>query len=178
LGKRLWAFDARGAALAPPITFEAGGHQYVTVLTGSGLSGAIFGAASAKSGWDVHSQPRRVLTFQLDAHAALPPAPPRYQAVAPADPDYRPDPTLAAEGNVVYHRQCYVCHGVGAQAGGIAPDLRASTVPQSAEAFGQIVHDGTLMTNGMPRFDQLTDRQLDALRQYLRGRAHDLAIGE
>jgi quinohemoprotein ethanol dehydrogenase len=176
-GRQVWSFDSRAATLAAPITYMAGGHQYVTVLTGAGLSGAIFGDASAKLGWEARTQPRRVLTFRLDGTATLPPRPAPYTPVAPPDPTYAPDPTFAAEGNVVYHHQCYVCHGGTAKSGGIAPDLRASAAPQSAETFEAIVRGGALMSGGMPRFDQLSDRQVAALRQYLRSRARDLAAG-
>jgi quinohemoprotein ethanol dehydrogenase len=177
-GKRLWHYDTKSPALAPPATYEVGGHQYVTVLTGAGLSGAIFGPAAARLGWDWHTQPRRVLAFRLDANGTLPPRPPHYTAQPVDDPTYKADPALAAEGGKVFHQQCFVCHGAMAEAGGMAPDLRASPVPQSADAFTQIVHGGALMQGGMPRFDQLTDHQLDALRQYIRSRARDLAVGE
>jgi quinohemoprotein ethanol dehydrogenase len=72
-GTRLWSFEAGTAVLAPPITFRAGGQQYVTVLSGFGGSGALFGKRVASLGWQAQTQPRRVLTFNLGGNAVLPP---------------------------------------------------------------------------------------------------------
>lgn len=175
-GKPAWSFVATSVVLAPPITYRAGDHQYVTVLSGNGSSGAMFGAPSARAGWEARSQPRRILTFMLGGKATLPAAPPPFVPVAVDDSDYRADPVLAQAGNTVYHHQCHICHGVGAVAAGIGPDLRTSPLPQSAEAFDTVVRHGALMERGMPRFDQLSDAQTSALRQYVRSRAHDLSI--
>ena len=56
-------------------------------------------------------------------------------------------------------------------AGGYAPDLRASSVPLSAEAFAAIVRDGALLNRGMPSFSEFSDDELSALRHYIRQRA-------
>jgi quinohemoprotein ethanol dehydrogenase len=58
-------------------------------------------------------------------------------------------------------------------AGGIAPDLRASPVPLSAEAFAHVVRDGALVSRGMPGFGELNDQQLEALRHFFRQRARE-----
>lgn len=172
-GAVLWQFNAQGAVLAPPLTYRAGGRQYVTVLSGNRTSGAMFGVASARFGWEAR-QPRRVLTFALDGKATVPPAPQPYRPVAAVDKEYRADARLADAGNLVYHHQCHICHGMGAVAAGIAPDLRASPIPSSAEAFDAVVRQGALIERGMPRFDQLDDTQMAALRQYIRSRAFAL----
>lgn len=112
----------------------------------------------------------------IDGKAKLPPAAPVKVAALP-DPDYRPDPTLAGAGANVYNQRCWACHGFGARSGGSAPELRASPIPQSAEAFTAIVRDGALVANGMPKFPELTDTDLAAVRQYLRSRATDLREG-
>jgi len=176
-GKLLWDFAAGTAVLAPPITYRAGGRQYVTVLSGMGASGAIFGKTVARMGWDARTQPRRVLTFALDGAVKLPPGPARHVAMAIPDPGYRVDTAAANRGAVHYGQRCLVCHGLDAVAAGLAPDLRESPVVQSAEAFDDIVRGGTLVTRGMPRFEVLTDPQMADLRQYVRSRGRDLAAG-
>jgi quinohemoprotein ethanol dehydrogenase len=70
-----------------------------------------------------------------------------------------------------------VCHGPGAVAGGSAPDLRASTIPLSTADFAAVVRDGRLESRGMPKFPELSDRELEALRHYIRYRA-SLAAGK
>jgi quinohemoprotein ethanol dehydrogenase len=175
-GKSMWTFNAQSAVLAPPITYRAGGKQYVTVLSGFGSSGALFGAPSATFGWEARSQPRRVLTFVLGGTATLPPRPAPYQPTAADDPTYAADPVRAQAGMAIYHHHCFICHGIQATAAGLAPDLRASAVPQSAEAFASIVRDGALMARGMPRYDQFTPGEMQALRQYLRSEARELGV--
>jgi len=116
--------------------------------------------------------PRRLLTFALDANAKLPPTPPRKPAVPLEAPEFKVDAGKLKLGERSY-AQCVLCHGMGVVAGGIAPDLRASPVPLSQEAFVHIVRDGSLLTRGMPRFAELSDEQLDSLRHFLRQKARD-----
>ena len=113
----------------------------------------------------------------LDGKASLPPAPPPFVLKPIADPEYRPDPALAARGAVIFGGNCLACHGFNAEAGGYGPDLRASPIPQSPEAFRAIVHDGALKETGMPQFAEFSEADLAALRQYLRSRADDLRAG-
>jgi quinohemoprotein ethanol dehydrogenase len=139
---------------------------------------AVYDSAIGKVREDYRSQQRRVLTFALDGKAALPPRPPKPKLEAQPDPDFIPDQTKWLAGIVAYHQQCVVCHGGMAIGVGTAPDLRASAIPMSAEAFRAIVHDGALTANGMPQFSQLDDPELEAIRHYLRHRARELAEGK
>src|SRR3546814_921961 len=170
-GKRLWTFAAGSGVLGPPITYKVNGRQYITVLSGFGTSGALFGEKVARFGWQYRTQPRRILTFVLDGKAGpLPPAAPDHPEPV-ADPEYRPDPALAEKGAPIYGRRCLVCHGVDVKAAGLAPDLRASPVPQDAATFNEIVRNGALVPNGMPRYEELTDAEMAALRQFIRSQA-------
>ncbi|WP_158592305.1 PQQ-dependent dehydrogenase, methanol/ethanol family [Noviherbaspirillum sedimenti] len=173
-GKRLWTYNTRGAAIAPPITYSVKGKQYVTVLSGFGTSYGLFGDASAKFGWDARSQPRRVLTFALDGKGKLPPAPPFYKAKATPDPEFQPGASNITLGSTIYHQQCYICHGLEAISGGTAPDLRASMVPRVPEAFQQIVRGGAMTQTGMPGFENLSVDEVEGIRQYLRSRSQEL----
>ncbi len=164
-GKKLWSFDAKVPVLAPPISYSAGGKQYVTVLTGVGTSAGILSSKLAMR-VNYRTQARRVLTFVLDGKAALP-ATPAAEFVYPDDPTFKPDAASAARGAQHYAR-CFVCHAAPGIAGGSAPELATSTIPQSAELFKQIVHGGALKANGMPQFEELSDQDLEDLRQYIR----------
>ena len=167
-GKDLWSFFAGVAATGVPITYSVDGQQYVTITSGPlGGSSAAFGSISARWGWDPRVHPRRLLTFALDAKAKLPPTPPRAPAVPLEAAEFHVDVAKAQAGAREYSR-CTLCHGMGVVAGGIAPDLRASAVPLSQEAFAHVVRDGALLARGMPRFAELTDDQLEALRHYFR----------
>jgi quinohemoprotein ethanol dehydrogenase len=170
-GKDLWSFFAGVAVTGVPITYSVDGRQYVSITSGPlGGSTAGFGSISARWGWDPRVHPRRLLTFALDATAKLPPTPPPRPAVPLDAPEFSVDAAKARAGEGEFS-QCVLCHGMGVVAGGIAPDLRASPVPLSPEAFTHIVRDGSLAARGMPRFAELSDEQLDSLRHFLRQKA-------
>lgn len=169
-GKPVWTFDAQAPVLGPPITYRAGGRQYVTVLAGTGTTAGI-SAHDLGGPIDYRSQPRRILTFALDGKASLPAVPDAMPMIP--DPDFRPDPQSAARGAALYGTRCYSCHGLPGQSGGTAPDFARSAVPQSAEAFASVVHEGALVPNGMPRYGELTGEQLADLRQFIRSTAKD-----
>jgi quinohemoprotein ethanol dehydrogenase len=176
-GKELWHFDAQNAVLGAPISYRVDGEQYVTVVVGMGTSAATFQPLLGGLTFDYRTQKRRVLTFKLDGRSSLP-AKSRTVAVrAVLDPAYRPDAALAQRGAMTYGRSCGNCHGVGTVAAGAAPDLRASMAVLDQAIFGQIVHDGALVSAGMPRFDNLTDQDLRAVRQYIRANAASLRSG-
>jgi quinohemoprotein ethanol dehydrogenase len=142
--------------------------------TSAGADARVLGGYSI----DSRTQRKRVLTFMLDGTASLPPPLPPFRVQAPPDPGYVFDPSQAAKGAPIYDRYCTGCHGIDMFAAGIAPDLRGSRIPQSAEAFDSIVRGGALVANGMPRFHELADRDILSLRQYIRSRAHDLRTGK
>jgi quinohemoprotein ethanol dehydrogenase len=177
-GTEVWSFPTGTAVAAPPISYSVDGKQYVTVLTGSGASGGgIFSQGNATLPTD-YRLPRYVLTFVLNGTDKLPPVtvPP---LKAPDDPTYVANPQLAAEGVILFGTQsCALCHGINAIGGGSAPDLRGSFFPTSAAAFKSVVKNGALLKAGMPIFPELTDNELEAIRQYLRSRQHDLASGK
>lgn len=163
-GKKIWAFDAQNGVLGAPISYSVDGKQYVTVIA------SFRSSYPSNPAWPYRQQRRRVLTFALGGEAKLPPF--EKQPVVPADdPDFVIDDAKVAVGAGVYNTSCIVCHGVGAKAGGAAPDLRASSVPLNAEAFKQIVHDGLLVSRGMGAFDNLSEEQLEGLRHYIRKQA-------
>ncbi len=169
-GHLLWSFDAHAPVQAPPISYSVGGRQYVTVLSGAGTGVAFIGPPMARLAMDYRTQPRRVLTFALDGNAPLPGAKPA--ALAPfADPGFKADATQLPRGYFLFATRCLMCHGVDAVGAGAAPDLRASPVPLEQAAFAQVVEGGGLVAAGMPRFTDISDADLAAIRQYIRSRA-------
>jgi quinohemoprotein ethanol dehydrogenase len=176
-GRPLWSFDARAPMMAPPITYKAGGKQYVTVLTGLGMAypmnaAALAGPGVERYGLDPRTQARRVLTFVVGGKQTLPPRP--VAPPPPADPTFKPEPARFMPGAMAFSAHCLNCHGSLAVGSGHAPDLRRSAIPQDRAAFVQIVRDGVLQAQGMPRFGELTDAQLDDIRYYVRASAAQL----
>ncbi len=173
-GQRLWSFDAKMGITGAPITYEADGRQYLSVVVGWGAAGpAFFGSLSAQHGWQARVHPHRVLTFVLDGNDSLPATPPPLVAQPVDDPALKIDPAQAAQGESLYARRCNACHGLAAVAGGFAPDLRASPVGLASESFRAVVQGGALELAGMPRFDEFSDEEVEALRMYLRRRARE-----
>ncbi|HYJ42749.1 MAG TPA: PQQ-binding-like beta-propeller repeat protein [Steroidobacteraceae bacterium] len=169
-GRRAWAFYTATAALGAPISFAIGKRQYISILNGptQGTAGSL-GAISARFGWDSRAHPRRLLTFVLDGAGSLPPTPGPTFATPVDGGDLVVDEALAKEGAELFTK-CQWCHGAGAVAGGGAPDLRASLSPLVAPSFASVVRGGVEI-KGMPKFEELSDRELDALRHYIRARA-------
>ncbi|MEY4762898.1 MAG: hypothetical protein RLZZ200_2754 [Pseudomonadota bacterium] len=175
-GTDLWSFFAGVAATGVPISFSVDREQYIAVTAGPlGGSTAAFGSISGRWGWDPRVHPRRLLVFKLDAKGVLPATPPRKPAVPLEGAEFKVDAVKARTGQREYE-QCTLCHGMGVVGGGIAPDLRASPVLLSAEAFAHVVRDGSLKPRGMPSFADITDAQLESLQHFVRQKARaDLA---
>jgi quinohemoprotein ethanol dehydrogenase len=169
-GRRVWAFYTATAALGSPISYSVGKRQYISILNGptQGMAGSL-GAMSAKFGWDSRVHPRRLLTFVLDGTGTLPATPGPTFATPVDGNDVVIDEVLVKDGGQLFAK-CQWCHGAGAIAGGGAPDLRASLSPLVAASFASVVRAGNEV-RGMPKFEELTDRELEALRQYIRARA-------
>lgn len=169
-GTEVWNFKAQAPIFSAPISYTVKGKQYITVLAGSGTAAGTYALPDKDL---AANQVRRVLTFVLDGKAQLP-----VQKITPfkaaIDSEYRADPAATARGIAVYGGRCGVCHGYAVISADTAPDLRGSSAPQSFETFEAIVRKGALQNQGMPRFDELTDRELNDVRQYLRSRADDL----
>jgi quinohemoprotein ethanol dehydrogenase len=175
-GKLLWSFYAGAPVLAPPIVYQVGGQQYVTVITGTGVT---FGTYSSimREHVDYQTQARFVLTFALGGRVKLP-AQTRAPLKPVADPDYRPDVAAANRGYITYSTHCYVCHGSNAIAAGTAPDLRTSSAIVDPATFHAVVHEGALVSAGMPAFEELSADQLLEIRQYVRQEAAKWRMSE
>ncbi|WP_243652451.1 PQQ-dependent dehydrogenase, methanol/ethanol family [Novosphingobium sp. PhB165] len=170
-GKQLWSFKAQSPIVGAPITYRAGGKQYVTVLSGNGGTGGGIGSPGNAAYRTDYRAPRHVLTFAIGGSDSLPAYQPP-KLVPPADPDFKPDTNKIMAGGMAFATNgCMVCHGWNAVGGGAAPDLRYSPAIVDPQTFKMIVQQGGLKLNGMPPFRQLSDQDLEALRLYLRARA-------
>jgi quinohemoprotein ethanol dehydrogenase len=175
-GKQLWQHDLGLGISAPPITYAVNGQQYVAILVGfgGGMAG-LGGPLSAAHGWAYGRQRRMLVAFALDGNATLPSQPPP-AAVTPLRAAFAVDDTLANAGAAAYGR-CGGCHGPGAVAGGMAPDLRASTIVLETETLSRMLRDGTRANRGMPAYAQITDREIITLQHYIRREANR-ALGQ
>lgn len=166
-GTKLWEFDAGTGIMAPPVTYLAGGKQYVTVMVGwGGPSGHVNQPTNGltKPGFG------RILTFALGGTAKI--VVPPYGHKEPPVPALPVTATSeqVAMGNVLYNKFCLRCHGVAAVAGPV-PDLRYSSAATHA-MLDSIVLGGARAQLGMPSFKDLLDTtKLHLIQQYVLSQA-------
>jgi quinohemoprotein ethanol dehydrogenase len=174
-GKKLWHLDVGRGISAAPMSFSVNSKQYVSILVGYGGSTGIV-SNLMNVGWKYNAQPRVLLTFGLDGKAELPPAPaPDLHVNAVDDPSISVRAEDVTAGHKLFLR-CASCHGLNlVSSGAPGPDLRESQLALNPERFWAIVHDGVLLSRGMPRFDTLTREQVMQLYAYIRAGAREAA---
>jgi quinohemoprotein ethanol dehydrogenase len=172
-GQRLWSFDAGNGIVAGPVAYEAGGVEYVAVMVGKG------GAAPLATGFAMPEDSGRkmghVLAFRLGGNAE-PPRMPR--SVPERAPDLAGVSTTGdpAAGARLYADHCMVCHGFGAIAGGVLPDLRFSAALKRGPLWNAIVLDGALATNGMVAYaSRFGPQQAEDIRAWVMEQAKAMA---
>jgi quinohemoprotein ethanol dehydrogenase len=175
-GAKVWHFDAKLGINAAPASYSVNGKQYISLLVGYGGSSAVWGM---NVGWKFDAQPRRLLTFALDGKAALAPTPgPDMTVRALDDPALKLDPADVRTGHGLF-MQCAVCHGLNLNAtGSTGPDLRESAIALHVADLTALLHDGTLLSQGMPRFESLGEVQIRQLHAYIRAGAREALQSE
>ena len=171
-GHVLWSYPLGLGISAPPVTYSVAGKQYVALLVGwgSGIA-ALGGNTSIANGWAYGAQTRRLVAFSLEGGKTLPTQPPPAPPQPLPIPQFEVNQDLAEQGSGEYAGRCLACHGWDAKSAGMAPDLRASALLASAEAFADVVRNGSRQHNGMPAYRHLNDEQLAKIRHYVRGEA-------
>jgi len=171
-GHKLWSIDLKTGILAPAMTYEIDGEQYIALLAGWGGAGGLSAFKDPSTALSKYQTDQgRLFVFKLGGKqdvAALEP-----EGVPPTEP---PPQTASAEtiakGFTLYHRTCLVCHGFFAQSEGEVPDLRL--VDKSVyDQFDDIVRGGILADNGMASFkDVLSKEDADAIKAYILDQSH------
>ncbi len=177
-GRELWRYPVQTGVVAPPITYELDGQQYVAVMAGWGGIWALAPGGILNETSGPVPNISRLLVFKLGGTAQLPTAPPLIRR--PIDPPaLTVSPEVAAGGGYNYARYCGGCHGDAAIGSTLLPDLRRSATLGSEQVWQQIVHDGILNARGMVSFSQsLSREEIEGLRQYVIHRAQqDKALG-
>lgn len=170
-GKVLWEFDTGIGIMAPPVTYEVAGKQYIAVLAGWGGPEVLGNRATGKG----KVAPGKLLAFALDGKGTLPP----YEHVEKPVP--MPTFQLAAsraevdKGRALYATFCARCHGGDVVSGGEVPDLRYAAEGIHAK-FEEIVRGGALRELGMPSFSEdVTAEQVRLIHAYVLDRARESA---
>jgi alcohol dehydrogenase (cytochrome c)/quinohemoprotein ethanol dehydrogenase len=157
--------------MAPPITYTAGGAQYIAISVGTGGGHFLLaGAVAEHSGKQRNIS--RILAFRLDGKDELPPRPVFDQGPLAPPPAIASAADVVA-GKVLFHKYCSVCHGGAAHSGGVIPDLRHSATLGN-DGWFDVVLGGVLKDRGMVSFSSALDhKQVEAIRAYVIARARE-----
>ena len=169
-GEKLWDFATQTGVVAPPISFELDGQQYISVNVGwGGAFALVFGEyVQAESMPNVS----RVLTFKLGGGASLPKV--KWRPTVTFNP---PELTANAEtialGFETYQDVCMGCHGLNAVSGLLIPDLRGSAYLWDEQGWEAVVRGGQLKDRGMASFaDNVSAEEAQAIRAYVIQQSH------
>lgn len=162
-GGKLWSAKVQTASLAPPITYELDGQQYVAFSVGGNTMGGYYAPNYS-----------RMLVFSLKGNVQLPPE--QKFTPLPLDP-----PTSTATADVIesgskkYAEYCAPCHGEKGQTRGANfPDLTRTPLLHSQEGFDTIVLKGVLSEKGMASFaSALKPADTADIRAFIIKRAND-----
>ncbi|HTN60799.1 MAG TPA: PQQ-dependent dehydrogenase, methanol/ethanol family [Devosia sp.] len=164
-GKLLHRIETGRSILAAPMTYRIDGVQYVAVTTGWGGGGWPYVppySAAYKYGNENH-----LLVFRLDGKPVTMPSPlpPLAPAAAPPRQEAGITPSRIAHGRTLFFDNCAICHSN--QPRSISPDLRRMNEGTHL-AFKEVVLRGLLLSNGMPRWDDLlSERDVEDIHAYL-----------
>jgi quinohemoprotein ethanol dehydrogenase len=161
-GRLLKTIDTGVGIMAAPMTYEAGGVQYVAVMAGYG-GGAIASTYPDFAAGARYRNEGRIVAFRLGGDAVPMPTV-RTQPPLPTPPPREGSPADIARGLRLFTSQCGRCHALGVS---VLPDLR-TTAPADLQQFEDIVLHGALAPLGMGRFeDVLNAEDARALHAYL-----------
>ena len=168
-GEKLWTYNTYISMLAPPVTYEIDGEQYVVILAGTGgpenFVGYTNDTAAIKYG-----NFNKLLGFKLGANLQLT-APNVLDKTIPEQPELVASQDDLIRGEQLYNVSCGPCHGGNAKSAGIIPDLRMMT-SATHQIFKNIVVDGVYAGKGMASFgDILNEKDTEMIRQYVISRA-------
>jgi quinohemoprotein ethanol dehydrogenase len=170
-GATLWESPTGTGVIAPPISYELDGEQYIAVVAGIG-GGMGMASGDPPPAVLATGNAGRVLAWKLGGTAKLPEPDPALSVTArPLSPiDETLDPARVESGRRICTRFCGHCHGPHAISGGVVPDLRRSA-PPIYDVLPAIALEGSLLARGMPSFEGVLDEaMLSDVRQYLLSR--------
>ncbi len=169
-GRTVWALPTMIGIIAPPITYEVDGEQYIAVMAGYGGAGGVSGGDPRTMASAKYFNSGYVLAFKLDGRAPMPRIAEKDTAI-PEPPVIDATPAQLENGKYQFMANCMVCHGALAISGGVTPDLRMLTA-EKHQIFRNIVYDGAIHAAGMPRMgDLVSEQDVHDIQAYIVARA-------
>ena len=160
-GEPQWQGRTQITAMAPPISYEVDGEQYIAVVAGWGGSMANVGGYYSEN----TRSKGRVLAFKLGGDTRLPAT--VAVATLPTPPALDASEEQLEEGAQLYMDHCSRCHGYGVQSGKMVPDLRYMS-DETHRIFAAIVIGGLYADRGMVGFaKEINIEQSGLIHQYI-----------
>ena len=170
-GEKLWESYTGSGVIAPPITFESGGTQYIAVMSGWGGAFGIVGSRSARQAVESEG---RIVVYALGATGRAIERQERRE-IRVSRVDHGASTEDIDAGRRLFNQYCLVCHGYGAVSGGVTPDLRQSS-QRVFDSYEAALLEGALVDVGMPSFAPVLDRDdVALLKAYVLHRRNMLA---
>jgi len=161
-GKQLWSYETGNGVIAPPMTYELNGEQYIALMVGAGGGGQISYSAL------MPQRPRlpgRLMVFKLGGTAKAPPF--KIAEAPPLDLKGVTSTGDKAKGYADFNNNCQFCHGANAT-GSWLPDLKRSVMITTPDNFNSVVLQGVRAHNGMVSFAKfLTPKDVEDVRAFL-----------
>jgi len=168
-GQLLKSLDLGTSMMAAPMTYRAGGKQFIALMAGYGGASGLYVPFPKISAAYRYGNAGRIIALSLDG-TAPPKPPPLIEAPFEPPPPREANAHAVAHGAVLYNRYCARCHVFGR---GVLPDLRRLS-PATHAIFYDIVLRGVYRPRGMGSFDDVLSRADAAdLHAYLVDRAWD-----
>jgi len=164
-GALLWDVSTGQGIIAPPVTYQVDGTQYVSVVAGWG--GVMHQAASPAGDAARYEQRGRVFTFALGGDAEMPSWAPKNTTPVVPVADLPTDEASITAGEALFESTCAQCHGTAGASLGSYPNLQASSQAVH-DRFQDIVRGGILEPLGMPGFGSMfTEEEVTLMQAYI-----------
>ena len=167
-GTILWSKEVQTGMIAPPITYEIDGEQYVAILAGDGGAGNSVGdnfGADKEIAAVLYGNEGRLLSFKIGGKSKLPVLE-RKNKIIPEQPIINASSEDILMGEKLYSNYCGACHGAGVR-GKTIVDLRYLSKDKHKN-FNAIVLEGLLEENGMANFSNLINqKETDQIHSFI-----------
>jgi quinohemoprotein ethanol dehydrogenase len=171
-GSILWSKEIQTGMIAPPVTYQVDGEQYISILAGDGGAGNSVGdnfGLDKEIAAVLYGNYGRLLSFKLNGKSQLPKLE-RKNNFIPEQPIINVSEEDLLKGEKIYAQYCGACHGAGVRGKSIV-DLRHLTL-EKHKIFNEILLEGILEENGMANFSSiLTEQEVNHVHNYIIDRA-------
>ncbi|MGB5238366.1 MAG: PQQ-dependent dehydrogenase, methanol/ethanol family [Flavobacteriaceae bacterium] len=159
-GETLWEYNIGSGIIAPPISYEVDGKQYISVAVGWGGGIPSLWAKATKT-----LKPGAVYTFSLGSDEPLPEK--NIKAPGLTQLTFLATPGELEQGRLLYSEYCLTCHGFMGMNGGSIPNLAYSS-EAVFDMIEDIVLEGAFLEKGMPNFsDRISAEEVQLIKNYI-----------